>query len=174
MLLRSSLDPGPPSGGLHCYCDPPTLDLHKALGETPDRVLKTLISSGIVLKCDHEEGYELTEKGIRISLYILKIVEVSSNEKPENLALVHTLATRLEQDLFERLIAVSGIGPKVALTALYGIAPAELVQAIRSGDIAKLTRIPGVGKKTAERMVVELREQARTVRKHEVRYTARV
>ena len=62
-----------------------------------NRVLKTLISSGIVLKCDHEEGYELTEKGIRISLYILKIVEVSSNENPENLALVHTLATRLEQ-----------------------------------------------------------------------------
>jgi DNA-binding HxlR family transcriptional regulator len=62
-----------------------------------NRVLKTLMSSGIVARCTNDEGYELTEKGIKISLYILKIIEVSSNEKPENLALINTLATRLEQ-----------------------------------------------------------------------------
>jgi DNA-binding HxlR family transcriptional regulator len=62
-----------------------------------NRVLKTLISSGIVARCANDEGYELTEKGIKISLYILKIVEVSNNEKPENLALINILATRLEQ-----------------------------------------------------------------------------
>ncbi len=62
-----------------------------------NRVLKTLIISSIVSKCANDEGYELTEKGIKISLYILKIVEVSNNEKPENLALINILATRLEQ-----------------------------------------------------------------------------
>ncbi len=61
-----------------------------------NRVLKTLIGSGIVAKCANDEGYELTEKGIKISLYILRIVEVSNNEKPENLALINVLANRLE------------------------------------------------------------------------------
>lgn len=77
----------------------------------------------------------------------------------EDAMLLYGFHTAEEKLLFEKLITVSGIGPKVALTALSGIAPAELVQAIRSGDIAKLTRIPGVGKKTAERMVVELRDK---------------
>ncbi|HSG00313.1 MAG TPA: Holliday junction branch migration protein RuvA, partial [Vicinamibacterales bacterium] len=54
---------------------------------------------------------------------------------------------------------VSGIGPKVALAVLSGIEPNELVRAIRSGDIARLTRIPGIGRKTAERMVVELKDR---------------
>jgi holliday junction DNA helicase RuvA len=77
----------------------------------------------------------------------------------EDAMLLYGFHTPEEKLLFEKLITVSGIGPKVALTALSGIAPADLVQAIRSGDIVQLTRIPGVGKKTAERMVVELRDK---------------
>jgi Holliday junction DNA helicase RuvA len=68
-------------------------------------------------------------------------------------------ATPLEQTLFERLISVGGIGPKVALAVLSGIEPAELVRAIRSSDLARLTKIPGVGRRTAERIVVELRDR---------------
>jgi Holliday junction DNA helicase RuvA len=68
-------------------------------------------------------------------------------------------ATPLEQLLFERLIAVSGIGPKVALSVLSGIEAPDLVSAIRQSDLARLTRIPGVGKKTAERIVIELRDR---------------
>lgn len=68
-------------------------------------------------------------------------------------------ATALEQTLFERLISVSGIGPKVSLAILSGIEPAELTRAIRSQDVARLTRIPGVGKKTAERVVLELKDR---------------
>jgi Holliday junction DNA helicase RuvA len=68
-------------------------------------------------------------------------------------------ATMLEQELFQRLISVSGIGPKVALSVLSGIEPAELTRAIRSSDVARLTRIPGVGKKTAERVVLELKDR---------------
>jgi Holliday junction DNA helicase RuvA len=68
-------------------------------------------------------------------------------------------ATTLERTLFERLIGISGIGPKVALAVLSGIEPAELVRAIRHGDLGRLTSIPGVGKKTAERIVIELRDR---------------
>jgi len=68
-------------------------------------------------------------------------------------------ATLLEQELFERLISVSGIGPKVALGVLSGIEPQELIRAIERGDLARLTAIPGVGKKTSERIVLELKDR---------------
>jgi Holliday junction DNA helicase RuvA len=68
-------------------------------------------------------------------------------------------ATPLELALFDRLIAVSGIGPKLALSVLSGLAPSDLVGAIRGGDVARLVSIPGVGKKTAERIVLELRDK---------------
>ena len=77
----------------------------------------------------------------------------------EDAMLLYGFHTPDEKFLFEKLITVSGIGPKVALMALSGIAPAELAQAIRAGDLVQLVRIPGVGKKTAERMVVELRDK---------------
>lgn len=64
-----------------------------------------------------------------------------------------------ERALFEKLITVSGIGPKLAVTILSGMQADDLVGALRQGDIARLTRIPGVGKKTAERMVLELRDK---------------
>ena len=65
--------------------------------------------------------------------------------------------------MFEKLITVSGIGPKLAITILSGMAADEMVGAIRGNDIARLTRIPGIGKKTAERMVVELKDKLETV-----------
>jgi Holliday junction DNA helicase RuvA len=67
--------------------------------------------------------------------------------------------TPLEQQLFERLIAVSGIGPKLALAVLSGIETVELTRAVRQGDVGRLTRIPGVGRKTAERLVLELKDR---------------
>ncbi len=67
--------------------------------------------------------------------------------------------TRDEKSIFEKLISVSGIGPKLAITVLSGLAVADLVASIRSGEVARLVRIPGVGKKTAERMVLELRDK---------------
>jgi holliday junction DNA helicase RuvA len=64
-----------------------------------------------------------------------------------------------EKQLFEKLLTVSGIGPKLAITILSGMPADEMVGAIRGGDVARLTRIPGIGKKTAERMVLELRDK---------------
>ena len=67
--------------------------------------------------------------------------------------------TTVEQQLFERLIAISGIGPKLAVSLLSGIEPRELIGAVHRGDIARLTGIPGVGRKTAERIVLELKDR---------------
>jgi Holliday junction DNA helicase RuvA len=64
-----------------------------------------------------------------------------------------------EKKLFEKLITVSGIGPKLAITILSGMPADEMVHAIRGNDVARLTRIPGIGRKTAERMVLELRDK---------------
>src|SRR5664279_4374919 len=66
---------------------------------------------------------------------------------------------REERRLFERLITVSGVGPKLAIKMLSGLNPERTVQAIRGQDHAQLTRIPGVGKKLAERLVVELKDK---------------
>jgi holliday junction DNA helicase RuvA len=77
----------------------------------------------------------------------------------EDVIALYGFASPLEQDLFERLISISGIGPKLALAVLSGIDPAELVRAIRLQDVARLTRIPGVGKKTAERIGLELKDR---------------
>jgi holliday junction DNA helicase RuvA len=68
-------------------------------------------------------------------------------------------STADEKALFERLISVGGIGPKLAITVLSGLAAGELVSAIRNGQVDVLVRIPGIGRKTAERIVLELREK---------------
>jgi Holliday junction DNA helicase RuvA len=77
----------------------------------------------------------------------------------EDVIALYGFASALEQDLFERLISISGIGPKLALAVLSGIDPGDLVRAIRTQDVARLTRIPGVGKKTAERIGLELKDR---------------
>lgn len=85
-------------------------------------------------------------------------LRIHTHVREDQLAL-YGFATELELSMFERLIAVSGIGPKLALAVLSGIEPRELAGAIQRDDVARLTAIPGVGKKTAERICVELRDR---------------
>lgn len=68
-------------------------------------------------------------------------------------------STTAEKDIFQKLISISGIGPKVALSVLSGIGPAELEAAVQSGDVARITLIPGIGKKLATRIALELQEK---------------
>ena len=86
----------------------------------------------------------------------------------EDLIALYGFLTPAEKHLFEKLITVSGIGPKLAITILSGMAADEMVGAIRGNDVARLTRIPGIGKKTAERMVLELRDKLPAERVGEV------
>lgn len=77
----------------------------------------------------------------------------------EDALVLYGFASSEEKAVFERLISVSGIGPKLAITVLSGLATPDLIAAIRSSDVQSLVRIPGVGKKTAERMALELKDK---------------
>lgn len=77
----------------------------------------------------------------------------------EDALVLFGFATAEEQTVFEKLITVSGIGPKLAITVLSGLPTADLIGAIRTSDLERLVRIPGVGKKTAERIVLELKDK---------------
>jgi holliday junction DNA helicase RuvA len=77
----------------------------------------------------------------------------------EDAFLLFGFATADEKIIFEKLISISGIGPKLAITVLSGLATPDLISAIRTGAVQTLVRIPGVGKKTAERIVLELKEK---------------
>jgi Holliday junction DNA helicase RuvA len=85
-------------------------------------------------------------------------LRIHTHVREDALALYGFL-TQDEKALFEKLIAVSGIGPKLAVTILSGLAATDLIHAIRRGEVERLVRIPGIGKKTAERMVLELRDK---------------
>lgn len=76
---------------------------------------------------------------------------------------LYGFATSTEQELFERLISVSGVGPKVALGVLSGIETDDLLYAIRDNDVVRLTRVPGIGKKTAERLILELKDKLKHI-----------
>lgn len=77
----------------------------------------------------------------------------------EDLLQLFGFSTLLEKDLFQILISVSGIGPKLALNILSGISPPDLLHSLSSGDLARLISVPGIGRKTAERMLLELKEK---------------
>src|ERR1700730_11746027 len=83
---------------------------------------------------------------------------VYTHVREDALALYGFISAR-EKQLFEMLISASGVGPSLALKILSGMSVEELVPAIRGNDLARLTKIPGVGRKTAERMVVELKDR---------------
>ncbi|HLK46675.1 MAG TPA: Holliday junction branch migration protein RuvA [Bryobacteraceae bacterium] len=85
-------------------------------------------------------------------------LRIHTHVREDALALYGFL-TQDEKGLFEKLIGVSGIGPKLAVTILSGLAAPDLIQAIGRGEVERLVRIPGIGKKTAERMVLELRDK---------------
>ena len=95
---------------------------------------------------------DLPAPGVEVALF------VHTHVREDALALFGFLRAE-EKQLFEKLISVSGIGPKLAITILSGMAAEAMVAAIKSNNVAALTRIPGIGKKTAERMVLELRDK---------------
>jgi Holliday junction DNA helicase RuvA len=95
---------------------------------------------------------ELPGLGSEVALHI------HTHVREDQLALYGFLRPE-EKHLFEKLITVSGIGPKLAITILSGMPADEMIKAIRGNDLARLTKVPGVGRKTAERMVLELRDK---------------
>ncbi len=124
----------------------------RILEKQPNRIVVDVNGVGYDVFVPLSTFYGLGESGSDVVLRIHTHVR-------EDALNLYGFATLLEQELFERLIGVSGIGPKVALAVLSGIEPAELMRAIERSDLARLTAIPGVGKKTSERIVLELKDR---------------
>ncbi len=122
------------------------------LEKHPSRIVLDVSGVGYDVQVPLSTFYVLGEPGAGVTLRIYTHVR-------EDVIALYGFSTPLEQNLFERLISISGIGPKLALAVLSGIEPADLVRAIRSQDVARLTAIPGIGKKTAERIGLELKDR---------------
>jgi Holliday junction DNA helicase RuvA len=122
------------------------------LRKSPQEVVVDVGGVGYRVLIPVSTFYRLGSEGESVRLL------VHTHVREDTLALFG-FSTRGEQALFERLIEVAGVGPKLAVNILSGIEAAELADALRASDVARLTRIPGVGKKTAERLVVELKDK---------------
>ena len=124
----------------------------RLLEKHPNRVIVDVNGVGYDVHVPLSTFFDMAEPGGEIALRVHTHVR-------EDALLLYGFATVLELQLFERLISVSGIGPKLALAVLSGIEPDELVAAIRTANVARLTGIPGIGKKTAERIGLELKDK---------------
>ncbi|HZI67413.1 MAG TPA: Holliday junction branch migration protein RuvA [Thermoanaerobaculia bacterium] len=118
-----------------------------------DHVILDVGGVGYFVQIPLSTFYELPEAESPASLWIHTYVR-------EDALALYGFLTERERSLFLMLIGVAGIGPRVALTVLSGMPPADLIEALRGADVKRLMAVPGVGKKTAERMVLELAEKA--------------
>ncbi len=124
----------------------------KLIHKEPGRAIVEAAGVGYDVTISVPTFTSLPSVGVEASLHIYTQVS-------EDQIALFGFMDREEKRLFERLITVSGVGPKLAIKMLSGLSPERTVQAIRAQDHAQLTRIPGVGKKLAERLVVELKDK---------------
>ena len=124
----------------------------KLLDKRPNQVLVDVAGVGYQVQIPLSTFYSIGELREEVSLLIHTHVR-------EDALVLYGFLTAREKHFFELLISASGVGPVLALKILSGMSVDDLIPAIRGGDLLQLTRIPGVGKKTAERIVVELRDK---------------
>ena len=124
----------------------------RLLEKQPTRVVVDVHGVGYDVAIPVSTYYLLGEPGAEVELRIHTHVR-------EDAIALYGFPTAFELAVFERLIATSGIGPKLALAVLSGIDAVDFVAAVQRADVARLTRIPGVGKRTAERMCLELKDK---------------
>ncbi len=124
----------------------------RLLEKHPNRLIVDVQGVGYDVHVPLSTFYEAGEMGGEIALRI-------HTHLREDALVLFGFATPLELQIFERLIGINGIGPKLALAVLSGIEPLELIRAVREGNVARLTGIPGIGKKTAERIGLELKDR---------------
>jgi len=124
----------------------------KLLSKHPNQVVVETGGVGYEVNISVPTFSELPASGADVALHIHTHVR-------EDVISLYGFLRPAEKQLFEKLMTVSGIGAKLAITILSGMAADEMTAAIRGNDLARLTKIPGIGKKTAERMVLELRDK---------------
>jgi Holliday junction DNA helicase RuvA len=124
----------------------------RLLTKAPNQVVVECGGVGYDVSISVTTFTELPAESAEVALHVY------TNVREDQIALFG-FSDRQEKRLFERLIGVSGIGPKLAITVLSGISSERLVGAIRGNDLGMLTKVPGIGKKTAERVVLELKDK---------------
>lgn len=124
----------------------------RLLSKSPQEIIVDVAGVGYRLFIPLSTFYKLGEPGDETRLRVHTHVR-------EDALNLYGFLTAEEQRIFERLIEVSGVGPKLAVNILSGIEATELGAALRSSDVARLTRVPGVGRKTAERLILELKDK---------------
>jgi len=124
----------------------------KLISRHPNEVIVETMGVGYDVTISVPTFSELPPAGSEVALHI------HTHVREDQIALYGFLRPE-EKQLFEKLITVSGIGPKLAITILSGMPEDDMVNAIRGNDLARLTKIPGIGRKTAERLVLELRDK---------------
>jgi len=124
----------------------------RVLDKQPNRVVVEVGGVGYEVHVPLSTFYEIGEEGADVALRVYQHVR-------EDALQLYGFLTELERQLFERLIGISGIGPKLAIAVLSGMDPRDLIAAVQRADVARLTGIPGIGKKTAERIVLELKDR---------------
>jgi Holliday junction DNA helicase RuvA len=122
------------------------------LEKHPNQVIVEAAGVGYDVQIPISTYTSLASEGAAVALRIYTHVR-------EDSLLLFGFATTEEKVVFERLISVSGIGPKLAIAVLSGLPTSDLIAAIRASDVQRLVRIPGVGKKTAERIILELKDK---------------
>jgi len=124
----------------------------RLLSKTPNRVIIEAGGVGYDVSIPVSTFYELGEIGAETSLYVYTYVR-------EDAFSLFGFRTDREKSLFEKLLSVAGVGPKLAITILSGLEIEDLISAVRKADVERLICVPGVGRKTAERLILELREK---------------
>jgi Holliday junction DNA helicase RuvA len=124
----------------------------RILDKQPNRIIVDVQGVGYDVTVPLSTFYEVGDVGADVALRVYTHVR-------EDALHLYVFLTDFERQVFERLISISGIGPKLAVAVLSGVDSRDLVAAVQRGDVARLTAIPGIGKKTAERIVLELRDR---------------
>lgn len=122
------------------------------LEKQPNRLLVDVRGVGYEVQVPLSTFYRAPDVGAEVAL------RIHTHVREDALALFGFVSV-LELQIFERLISISGIGPRLALAVLSGIEVPDLARAVRLGDVARLTAIPGIGRKTAERIVLEIKDR---------------
>ena len=120
--------------------------------KSPEHLIIDLDGLGYQIYVPLTTFYDLPDVGSTVALHIHTHVR-------EDVLQLYGFQSREEKTLFVQLMSVAGIGPRLAVNILSGITPAELTETISQGDLARLVSIPGVGRKTAERIMVEMRDK---------------
>lgn len=120
--------------------------------KAPPSLMIDVSGVGYEVEASMNTFYKLPEVGTFVTLYTHFVVR-------EDAQLLYGFADRRERSLFRQLIKVNGVGPKLALTILSGISADEFVRCVHAEDTAALVRLPGVGKKTAERLIIEIKDK---------------